>query len=484
MRHRIAFFFIASSFSVVASIVGCTDEKTVYVERVLFDDPPAGSGNFLGYDDASKKLTVCGNCHVGQQSRWQGTAHAHAWNTLAQSGQMQGFCQGCHSVNELGNAVTDSAGYNSTHDARYQDVQCESCHGPGLDHVNAPDNTQPIASIAVSENPPTGCAECHNGVHHPFVEEWAQSKHGEVEPHVLAGLEGPTPQNYATCVDCHTGQGALKAWGEDTRYIEQNPAASGHLAIVCAVCHDPHSAENEGQLRFPIDSPSENEQLCMKCHHRRAVPEVTAQTVRGPHSPEGPLLLGDAGWIPPNTDITQIETSHGPAGNPKLCATCHVASFTVTDAATGAFSFQATGHLFQAIPCLDATGKPTVGDTCDVSQRSFMACASSGCHSTETQARNLYTFAKQTVDDLVTQVDDLLAQVPPAEFNLNDGKFTVADGAWFNARLGELPGSAIHNPFLVEQLLRASITALQDTYGLAAPAGYDPTPKLHSRGHS
>jgi predicted CXXCH cytochrome family protein len=166
-------------------------------------------------------------------------------------------------------------------------------------------------------------------------------------------------------------------WLTCLRYIEQNPSASGHLAIVCAVCHDPHSAENEGQLRFPIDSPSENEQLCMKCHHRRAVPEVTAQSVRGPHSPEGPLLLGDAGWIPPNTDITQIETSHGPVGNPKLCATCHVASFTVTDASTGQFTFQATGHLFQAIPCLDASGKPTVGDSCDVSQRSFLACASS-----------------------------------------------------------------------------------------------------------
>jgi predicted CXXCH cytochrome family protein len=426
---------------------------------------------------------VCGNCHVGQQSRWQGTAHAHAWNTLAQSGHMQGVCQKCHSVNELGNVVTESAGYNSTHDARYQDVQCESCHGPGLDHASAPDNTQPIASMAISQNPPTGCAECHNGVHHPFVEEWAQSKHGEVEPHVLQGLE-TNPSQYATCVDCHTGQGALKAWGVDTRYIEQNPSASGHLAIVCAVCHDPHSAENEGQLRFPLDVPSENEQLCMKCHHRRAVPEITAQTIRGPHSPEGPLLLGDAGWIPPNTDITQIETSHGPAGNPKLCATCHVASFTVTDAATGQFSFQATGHLFQAIPCLDATGKPVVGDSCDVSQRSFMACANSGCHSTEGQARNLYTFAKQTVDDLITQVDDMLAQVPPSEFNLSDGKFTVADGAWFNARLGELPGSVIHNPFLVEQLLRASIQAITDTYGVSAPIGYEPAPKLHSRSHS
>ena len=64
------------------------------------------------------------------------------------------------------------------------------------------------------------------------------------------------------------------------------------------------------------------------------------------------------------------------------------------------------------------------------------------------------------------------------------GASGIADGAWFNARLGDLPGSAIHNPFLVEQLLRASIQAITDTYGVSAPIGYDPALKLHSRSHS
>ena len=56
------------------------------------------------------------------------------------------------------------------------------------------------------------------------------------------------------------------------------------------------------------------------------------------------------------------------------------------------------------------------------------------------------------------------------EFNLTDGRFTVADGAWFNAELAAKKGSPTHNPFLTEQLLVASIRALEETYGLQASA--------------
>ena len=63
----------------------------------------------------------------------------------------------------------------------------------------------------------------------------------------------------------------------------------------------------------------------------------------------------------------------------------------------------------------------------------------------------------------------LLLLFAAGERDANDGVFTVADGAWFNARLGELPGTATHNPFLAEQLLVASIQVLEDTYGLSLP---------------
>ena len=133
---------VSALFLAVISLVllGCTKEAAF----LLFEDPPSDALSFLGYSDIAgdDKLTVCGNCHVGIQAQWQETPHADAWETLQASGQAQAFCEGCHTVSELGNTVTEAAGYNGAPEARYEDVQCESCHGPGLTHVQNPDASQ------------------------------------------------------------------------------------------------------------------------------------------------------------------------------------------------------------------------------------------------------------------------------------------------------------------------------------------------------
>jgi len=45
--------------------------------------------------------------------------------------------------------------------------------------------------------------------------------------------------------------------------------------------------------------------------------------------------------------------------------------------------------------------------------------------------------------------------------------FTVGEGAKFNAGLGAITSSAVHNPFLTEALLTASIQAVTDEYGIS-----------------
>ncbi len=161
------------ALAVIAS-AGCTDTEQVFVAFPLFDDPPAGAVDFLVYSDPEANLPVCGNCHVGQNSEWQQTAHANAWADLQDSGHAETFCEGCHTVSENGNAVEDPAvGWVGTLDPRYQDVQCESCHGPGLAHVTNPDADQPLASILAGTDLTSGCGECHQGSHHGFVDEWA-----------------------------------------------------------------------------------------------------------------------------------------------------------------------------------------------------------------------------------------------------------------------------------------------------------------------
>jgi predicted CXXCH cytochrome family protein len=433
----------------------------VFRDRDLFVEPLPAAAEMLGYTDASSKLTTCGACHIDAQTKWEETAHAGAWATLEGSGGAQAFCEGCHTVSELGNALTESAGYSATGEVRYHDVQCESCHGPGLTHVENPvDATVPLAPLNVSLDMTTGCGECHQGTHHPFVEEWAASGHG-VPNDYAAGREA--------CAGCHSGEDALKAWGVTDPFLEEAEFAQPgeHMAITCGVCHDPHGSPHDAQLRFAVDVPSEDLNLCMKCHHKRGAPDLSSPQ-RGPHSPQGPLLLGEGGWWPPNLQLPQggVVATHGSDANPGLCAGCHVNRFEVTDEATGDFVFQATGHLFLATPCLDEDGVPTAGD-CDESERYYEGCAVSGCHGSADGARGVLFTAQLRLENLADELDELLDGVPDSEFDSTDDIYTTAEGSLFNSQLARLSGTAAHNPFLTEALLIGSIRQVEQDYGLS-----------------
>jgi hypothetical protein len=466
----------AATLVASAAVVACV-ERTTYRDRPLFDNPPTAASGFLGYQREAEKLTTCGNCHVGQQSRWEETAHAGAWATLDTSGGSQTFCEGCHTVNQRGNASVDSTGgWVGTSDARYHDVQCENCHGPGLEHVENPDASQPLAPIAVGTELTVGCGECHSGAHHPFVEEWEQSRHARVNPTVLANV-ARDPVHYTECLSCHSAQGALEAWGVDANYVEEDAAPAEHQPIVCAVCHDPHGRRPgeepiEKQLRYSVGVPDEERNLCVKCHHKRSQPDIDPVTLnsRGPHSPEGPLLLGEnvGFWFGDTPyDNQRILGTHGTERNPRLCATCHIDRFEVVDSLTDEFLFQVTGHRFKAIPCVDGNGLPTSADDCEVAARTFRGCTTSGCHGSEEAARSAMLVAQDRVSTLAAELVGLIDQVRATEIASNDGRWSTAEGADFNYQLAVKRGSVVHNPFLIEALLTASIRTMRDAYGLA-----------------
>src|SRR4029450_1317868 len=112
----------------------------------------------------------------------KGTKHANAWSTVNASTTKSADCYGCHSLTGNGNAaVGQKAGHDAVSSASYNDVQCESCHGAGLQHVEGVGQgslTRPLASISMTG---TGnCGDCHSGAHQPFAEEWKQSGHANV----------------------------------------------------------------------------------------------------------------------------------------------------------------------------------------------------------------------------------------------------------------------------------------------------------------
>ena len=448
---------------VLLAPLACVDERVVYRDRELFEEPLATAGDFLGYSDAEDKTTVCGNCHIGTQGDWVETAHADAWDGLQDSGHAQAFCEGCHTVSELGNVTTGTVGHGATMEARYEDVQCESCHGPGLAHVTDPtDATVPLAPMDVGLDLTLGCAECHQGTHHPFADEWAESRHGQVNAY---------PAGRAECMSCHTGEGALAMMGVKTSFLEQNDVSEPgeHMAITCAVCHDPHGSDNPAQLRFAIDVPNEDQNLCMMCHNKRGTPDPT--TFRGPHAPEGPTLLGVAGWWPPNMSFPggRLVGTHGtPEANPGLCASCHVQAFSVED--EDGLTFESTGHSFEATPCVDAAGIPTGEADCAPEERKYDTCATAGCHGSADGARGLQINAENQIAADAADLEALIVQIPATEFDETDDRYTVGEGARFNLELSRSPGAAVHNPFLIEALLLATIDEVQSRYGLAAPA--------------
>ena len=137
---------------------------------------------------------------------------------------------------------------------------------------------------------------------------------------------------------------------------------------------------------------------------------------------------------------------------------------------------------------------------CDLSTtaRSFDGCTGSGCHGTEQAAFSALTTGALRISVLAEELVELLEQVDPnldapgGEIDATNPTFTVAEGAFFNFALAEFPdepgdrvnpllvfaGSTVHNPFLMEQLLIASIQAVEDTYGVQASASLVLTPLL------
>ncbi len=501
------------------SLGACTDEKIVYRDRAPFNPPPDAANGFLGYFTVSTKQTTCGNCHVGVQASWKVTKHASAWADLQGSGHASGSCNGCHTVSQLGNFTGHPAGYPVVADSAYHDVQCENCHGPGLDHVQNPDliASQPLASVHVDTGVVSSCSACHTGVHTPFVEQWKQSAHGSGEGFSHAATN-------ASCAPCHEGRAAIAIkFGDPSNYLEKTSATPERIG--CVTCHNPHGSPYEHQLRAPLSQPT-REQLCVTCHSRSGVPPWSVATgtgtSRGAHGAQGLLVIGEnVGWIPPNFayDTSQMASSHGSAANPKLCATCHVVRTTITDELTGAFSFQSVGHNFEAIPCPDADGIPApcrdavAPDTV----HDFSACSSGNCHIGGPQiARLAYQTLKGELNNYLDQIwtdanangtidstdggliPQLVARAlrpgataaDSAEINFRNNVTTVAKGTLWNAALAATEdrpyflsgrvlgntfsthmasGNGVHNPFLLKALLTSSIAALHTTYGLPAP---------------
>ena len=93
-------------------------EKRDKRERQLFE-----KGDYIG-------SAACQSCHAKEHELWAASSHAHAFATLAKSGeQKKADCQRCHTT-----GFGEPTGFPHA-GTQLENVGCESCHGPGKRHV-------------------------------------------------------------------------------------------------------------------------------------------------------------------------------------------------------------------------------------------------------------------------------------------------------------------------------------------------------------
>ena len=224
-------------------------------------------------------------------------------------------------------------------------IQCESCHGPGSSHLSQIDNSKMVKSLDVKV-----CAYCHDsGTHHAFPEQWAHSGEDATEfdgrgfhgGHAKGAFVQSTDRN--GCSPCHSGSGFIQ-WIKEGRPVNSDGLPSATVIrppatnISCAVCHDPHDATNEYQLRSIVSQLGDGTPVsfelygtgttCMTCHRSRRNAVTYASNVNNQsshygahHGPQGDMLLGKNA---PDYGIEFASSPHGVAGG-NACVDCHMA---------------------------------------------------------------------------------------------------------------------------------------------------------------
>ena len=149
----------------------------------LFSDEPLEQDALSSYVGSQ----ACATCHQKEFDQWAHTSHATAFNTLLMVGkQFYPECVSCHVT-----GFRYETGYQIGSEEKEQlaDVGCETCHGPGKQHI-----TTPLTTNVRGEVKNQVCVECHTPSHSPGFEQIVahviqEVDHSRTEPSLKEILE-------------------------------------------------------------------------------------------------------------------------------------------------------------------------------------------------------------------------------------------------------------------------------------------------------
>ncbi|MDF1751927.1 MAG: multiheme c-type cytochrome [Verrucomicrobiales bacterium] len=156
----------------------------VRTTKLDIDDPASADNEAIipggGFGHSYVGSESCAACHPKATAAWKKSRHAHAFSTLTKSStDADPNCIVCHTV-----GFGEVSGYRREFGAdKLTNVGCESCHGPGSEHVTQRALGDPT-KVTFQFRPlgASDCTKCHHGeFSRPFKwdEFWPLIQHGK-----------------------------------------------------------------------------------------------------------------------------------------------------------------------------------------------------------------------------------------------------------------------------------------------------------------
>lgn len=232
-------------------------------------------------------------------------------------------CSSCHitgnDINKVvsGNDTSYVSTWANSSSLLNMSIGCESCHGPGSDHVSAPSTSNIYGPTQMSAAPLARrlevCGQCHSraaSTNRTYEYPYNETTDSSYYPGQVLANYYTIWQNYFNAFggpgvwpDTMTARQHHQQW-QDMSYSQHNNN------MPCYQCHNPHAqTANNHQLKLSSD----NNDICLQCHNNF-----------------GSIGNPDSAAITAHTHHPYDPTNQNQTGGASRCTKCHMAVTAIT----------------------------------------------------------------------------------------------------------------------------------------------------------